>query len=223
MTAFHRVWSFPSPFICLRLVYVFLYVYGVLDDAHAYIFLAASLHLVLHEPCSTVSIILILLPAVPDVCCQALLGAGTKETRAASAFLKERDVSIQRGGTASAGIVERGGGSPPMDGEWHAAGGGAAADSGGGGTGSRSDGIPPLPTAPTSPSGGKLGAGKDQFPVPHSNKISKDNHKEFNDWKKRTDNLAAAVLAAARVSRGPSSPPAPPVSLCLFGVFPYVL
>jgi hypothetical protein len=33
------------------------------------------------------------------------------------------------------------------------------------------------------------------------------NSTEFEDWKKRTDNQAAAVLAAVRVFRGPSSPP----------------
>ena len=33
----------------------------------------------------------------------------------------------------------------------------------------------------------------------------------FDDWRKRTDNLAAAVLAAARVWREPGSPPAKPI------------
>jgi len=121
---------------------------------------------------------------------QALLGIGNEKTRktaaAAAAASTGRSVTSHRGGTISTNRSD----------------------------GDRSDGVPPLPAATTPPSG-RSGAAKDHCPGPHSNKIAKDNHTEFDDWKKRTDNLAAAVLAAARVYRGPSSPPAPPVSLVL--------
>jgi hypothetical protein len=43
------------------------------------------------------------------------------------------------------------------------------------------------------------------------------NSTEFEDWKKRTDNQAAAVLAAVRVFRGPSSPPMTHVTIFVRG------
>jgi len=54
---------------------------------------------------------------------------------------------------------------------------------------------------PASTFGGPPGASPAKSAGPSANS------KEFDEWKKRTDNEAAAVLAAVRVFRGPYSPP----------------
>lgn len=61
---------------------------------------------------------------------------------------------------------------------------------------------------PTSPAVGKAAVPKD---FASSQSSTRKDDSGFDDWKKRTDNLAAAVLAAARVWREPGSPPYKPL------------
>ena len=62
------------------------------------------------------------------------------------------------------------------------------------------------------PAVGKMSVSKEFGVSPGGqSRTGKDDASGFDDWKKRTDNLAAAVLAAARVWREPGSPPAKPL------------
>ena len=86
------------------------------------------------------------------------------------------------------------------------------------------DAFPPIPAvgrAPvpkdfaSSPIAARLGEDKTstfrEVRVPPAHGRAGKDDSGFDDWKKRTDNLAAAVLAAARVWRAPGSPPAKPM------------